>query len=141
MPSRNLHATRLSYGYRVDLQKGWLAVSAHVVRLGRKVDWKTLSVKDANDILVDFVQFIYRSRGNKGFREAKHGVLAVQSYFPRFRKQLREAWETVGSWEQEIPATLRSAATIEVLLAMSILARYWPFRATVLMHACGLVSV
>ena len=140
---RNLQATKVSPHYRNELVKGWEAVSLYILSLGLAVQWRTVSFEKTNEILVGFVQDCYEKKGVKGFRVAKHGVLAVQGFFPRFRGHLRLAWESVKSWEVEVPASLRCAISLPVLLAMSIVSKVFGFASSgidaYLWFACGVI--
>ena len=77
---RNLQATKVSLDYRKELVKGWEAVSLFALSLGLAVHWRTVSFEKTNEILAVFVQECYEEKG-------------VQGFFPRFRGNLRLAWE------------------------------------------------
>ena len=49
--------------------------------------------------LVDFIQSVYEAKGS--FLRAKYSVLATQTVFRSLKGQLRLAWDSIESWEQE----------------------------------------
>ena len=115
LEARDLQATKLSPEYRRELVRGWNALLYFLASSSSSINWKSVSFESANNILVRFVQEKYAEMGAKGFRPAKHSLLAVQTFFPRFKGKLRLAWESLKSWDMEMPVSMRCAVPLPVL--------------------------
>ncbi len=125
----DLQRDRLSVGYRktqdvsFDRLKLWCVL--HSKPLPETIVAEESTV---NRLLVDHVQFLYDEK--YGVSAGRHAILAMQTRFRALRGRLREAWDSVRSWEQLAPIRLRTPIPDLVLEAMFAFAMITGFTST-----------
>ena len=127
MPAnRNLYATRYSAEYQQRLNDALYLFLAFVSRQPavRQFAWE-IRPTVANTLLVAFIQALYEKDKVKNRSVARHSILAVQKRYGKLRGKLHEAWETLDSWTQEVPGTLRTPILLPILLGASMLSKIW----------------
>ncbi len=77
--------------------------------------------RTAEGTLIKYIQHLYDSKGQ--FMRAKYAVLAMQNIHRELKGQLRSAWDSVESWQQEREAHLRRPMPKVVLQALAGTAR------------------
>ena len=102
----NLQQARVSEAYRTQLEKSFDRFKSWAVMHNRGIpeDYET-DVEGMNELLVDHIQFLYENQF--GVSAARHILLAIQKRFKLLRPFLSEAWDSVKSWEQRAPVSLR----------------------------------
>ncbi len=113
----DLQRDRLSAGYRKTLDASFDRLTIWCTVQGRPLP-ETLEndVAAINNLVVDHVQFLFREQ--YGLSAGRHAVLAVQTKFRSLRGRLTVAWDSIRSWEQLAPISLRVPMPALVLQAM-----------------------
>ena len=67
----------------------------------------------ANSLLVSFVQHCFEH--DLHFDFARHAVLAVRTFHPDLKSNIRRAWDVVSSWRKRMPVPNRLPLPLKVL--------------------------
>lgn len=103
---RNLQATRRSAGYRRALLKAWRHLESFCRRTEHPLpDVALRHVSSIKRLLVDFTQDCYDRQ--EMVELAKHAILCSQFIRRDLKGKLREAWDSVESWQAEMVLSLR----------------------------------
>ena len=104
MVNRDLQATRRGLPYRRRLALAWSELS----KFAKSSGWPSPAglARIANRLLVAFVQQQFDLGRNIG--TARHAVLSVQYAHRSLKGHLREAWDSLESWQQEAECGTRT---------------------------------
>lgn len=102
----NLQKTRVSSTYRHALEASYGALSSWAVVHHRDGPFLCLDDADAmNSLLIDYIQDLFDRE--QPISQARHAVLAVQFRHRHLWRQLKSSWDSVKSWEMQVPLKLR----------------------------------
>ena len=108
-----LEQTRTSPIYRSRLRAGWdLLRSWLTTKQLSSLEW-TKNVHHKNQILAEFVQEMHDGKSTKLWI-VRHALLAVQTYHRSLQGRLRRPWDSIASWQMEVPLQSRVAIDIDL---------------------------
>ena len=113
---RVLQATRYSSAYRLRLASAWRFVAWFLACRGVCWEGRGPTIGAANAALVEIIQYVY-DRG-RALGEATMLVLACQRKFPRLRRHLGQAWDSITSWKLEEPLGMRTPMPVQIMTAV-----------------------
>ena len=110
--ARDLQSTLHSQAYK---QRCSAELLAFVSWLGGSSDFKHLRPKEANSLLIRYVQNLHDT--GKPLTRATHAVLGLQARVPRLRGRLQGAWSSILSWKLAEPYGMRLPMPLPVMRA------------------------
>ena len=116
----NLQADRLSLAYKRRLGKAAVLFSQWCQRRGASTAALSKDPVKMNSWLIQYLQTLYDT--HRPFWLAKHTVLAMQTLFRPLKGQLRQAWDSVGTWRLQKPVQSRTPMRLEIMTALAFVA-------------------
>jgi hypothetical protein len=101
---RNLQDTRYTAEYTEALNQGLASLNTFCCSFKLPFPGMLLHrLVELNLLLIAHAQWLYSGGGQ--LRHARHAILGVQHLYPATRKQLKDAWNSIESWQSEVPST------------------------------------
>ena len=89
------------------MQGAWIAFVAWAVKfVGLHPEVFEKSCEGMSELLAGYIEYTYKS--GKPFSHGKLALLAVQDRYRSMRKHLQSAWDTLSTWELEIPLSMHT---------------------------------
>jgi integrase len=119
---RNLLLTRTSSSYHSSLSSSWVLLCDYA-KVHGLTSPATASLSDvaANSLLTAYIQHAYEK--GEHIRHSRHAILAVQTAHRHLRGKLRQSWDGLQSWAEELPSSLRTPLPLLCFKAMVCLSR------------------
>ena len=113
----DLQESRVSAGYRKVMGNAYVRLNGWcLVNQRSRIEDVQHGFAQLNAILTDHIQFLFENQ--YGVSAGRHAILCVQHRRRRTRPFLVQAWDSVKSWEMQVPIKLRTPLPHLVLQAM-----------------------
>jgi len=125
MKRRDLQRDRVNPAYRSALEDSLHRFASWAQRRGRQIARDSpLGPVVINDLLCACIQELYDQGPDdrRSLKRSVHTVLSIKYLHPYYRQVLGPAWDSVKSWQDELPSALRTPWPREVLAAVFVCA-------------------